>query len=61
MSSKVGPIGEGSTTLSTGKWLFTRVGPHVTLEQPGPRKCLTAQVAFTRKCVSSNVHLEGTE
>jgi len=59
--AKVGPVGERAPALRTRERPFSRMGPHVALQQPRPRKRLAAHGAAARQRVRPDVHLQRAE
>ena len=45
--------------MGAGEWLLARVGPHVTLQEPGPGEGLAALGALARQRVGADVHFQG--
>ena len=61
MSSQVGAVSKGSSTVVTFEGFLPRVGSDVTLEEPRSRESLSAQLTLTGQGVGTNVHLQGTK
>lgn len=55
---QVGAVGERSAAVRAGERLLARVRPDVSLQQPGPREGLAAQLALAGERVRADVHLE---
>lgn len=56
MGTEIGPVRKGFTAVSTAIRLFSRVGSHVTLEEPWSGEGFPTDVAFVMEVVSENVH-----
>jgi len=59
VSSQVGPVCKGLSTMGATVGLVPRVAPHVPLQQPRPREGLAADVALVVEVVGEHVHAEG--
>lgn len=61
MGAQVRLIGERTMTILATEWFVAGVGADVSLQQPWPRECLSAQMALAWFGVGANVHLEGAQ
>ena len=59
VGSQVWSVSEAFLTDHATVWFVTRVGPHVPLQQPGPRKGLATELTLMVQVVSENVHGKG--
>ena len=57
VSSEVGSVSKLLATMSTPVWLLSGVRPHVTLQQPGTRKCFATHVTLVTQVMGEDVHL----
>jgi len=55
---KVGPVGETLAAMGAAVRLVPGVGAKMTVQQPGPRERLAAQLALVRQVVRQHVHRE---
>ena len=58
---QVAAVREAAVTLRALEGLLSRVGPDVSLQQPGPRERLAAQLTLAGQRVRADVHLEGAQ
>jgi len=59
VSSQVGPVCKGLSTMGATVGLVPCVAPHVPLQQPRPREGFAADVALVVEVVGEHVHAEG--
>lgn len=55
---QVGAVGKRLSAVGTAVGLVSRVGSHVTLQEPRSRKGLSTDVAFVTEVVGEDVHGE---
>lgn len=60
VGAEVGSVRERPPAVLAGERLLPGVSPHVSLQQPRPRKRLPAHGTLARQRVSPNVHFEST-
>lgn len=58
MGAQVGTVGEGAPAVVAREGLLAGVRADVSLQQPGPREGLAAQVALAGQGVRADVHLQ---
>lgn len=56
VGTQVGTISESFATVGTGKWFLSSVGPHVTLQEPGPTEGFTAHCALVLQVMGQHMH-----
>lgn len=61
MRAQIGTVGERPSAVLARERLLAGVRPDVSLQQPRPRKRLSAQLALARQGVSADVHFEGAQ
>lgn len=59
VSSEVGSVREGFSTVSTTVGFVAGVAAHVALQKPRPRESLPTNIALVVEVVSEDVHAEG--
>ncbi|MPC41810.1 hypothetical protein E2C01_035415 [Portunus trituberculatus] len=58
---QVAAVREATVTLRALEGLLPRVGPDVSLQQPGPRESLATELTLAGQRVRADVHLEGSK
>lgn len=61
MSPQIGTVGKGALAVLAVEGLLSGVRANVSLQQPGARKGLSADVALAGQRVRPDVHLEGAQ
>jgi len=56
VSTKIGPVSKRFATVSTAVGFVSSVRPQVSLQEPGPRKCLATNFTLVVEVVCQNVH-----
>lgn len=56
VSAEVGAVGEGLAAMGAGEWFLPCVGPHVTLQEPGPAKGFTTHCTLMLQVMGQHVH-----
>jgi len=59
VSTKIGPVSKRFATVSTSVGFVPGVGPHVSLQQPGPGESFATNLALVAEVVCEDVHGEG--